>query len=522
MSPEALRRRMAHGNIYPPERVDAALANYFRPGNLAALRELALLWVADRVEESLQALHGGPRHRRRRGRRASGSSWPSPGLRAATSSSAGPLASPGACAAGWSACTSCRPTGCETRAGPTLAEQRRLLERARRHLPGDRRRPRACGARRLRPLREGHPGGRSAPAERSRWHELLHGSVVGTRSCGRAEGFDVHVIAQRDEDEVAVLGDDPSVAAAPASPASSAPDRGVDPRRGRAARCSPRRWRRPGGTPSRWRPTCSCSWSPRSASRSSEGCSSAPSPRSLASLLVNWFFVAADPHLHDRRPRERRRHRDLRRRRDRRQRPGRPHPPAAASEALQARAEAGALARTSGILIGEPNPLPELLDQLRTTFALRAVSLLSNRDDGWVMDASAGDDPPTDPFDGDSLGPRRGRHERRRPAGRPAVGRRSAGAAHVPVEPGAGPAVPPAAGGGRGRGAPGRGRPAAHRAAPGGQPRPPHPAGVDQGVGHQPPPIRRGAGTPSSAERSRRPSTRRPTASTTSSVTSST
>src|SRR5215472_6556133 len=54
MTPEALRRRMAHGNIYPSERVDAALANYFRPGNLAALRELALLWVADRVDESLQ------------------------------------------------------------------------------------------------------------------------------------------------------------------------------------------------------------------------------------------------------------------------------------------------------------------------------------------------------------------------------------------------------------------------------------------------------------------------------------
>jgi two-component system sensor histidine kinase KdpD len=54
MSPEALRRRMAHGNIYKPEKVDAALANYFRPGNLAALRELALLWVADKVDESLQ------------------------------------------------------------------------------------------------------------------------------------------------------------------------------------------------------------------------------------------------------------------------------------------------------------------------------------------------------------------------------------------------------------------------------------------------------------------------------------
>ena len=53
MAPEAIRRRMAHGNIYPAERVDAALANYFRPGNLGALRELALLWLADRVEESL-------------------------------------------------------------------------------------------------------------------------------------------------------------------------------------------------------------------------------------------------------------------------------------------------------------------------------------------------------------------------------------------------------------------------------------------------------------------------------------
>jgi len=54
MSPEALRRRMAHGNIYPPEKVDTALGHYFRIGNLAALRELALLWVANRVEGELQ------------------------------------------------------------------------------------------------------------------------------------------------------------------------------------------------------------------------------------------------------------------------------------------------------------------------------------------------------------------------------------------------------------------------------------------------------------------------------------
>ncbi len=61
MTPQALRRRMAHGHIYPAERIDTALGNYFREGNLTALRELALLWVADRVEEGLdryRAQHG--------------------------------------------------------------------------------------------------------------------------------------------------------------------------------------------------------------------------------------------------------------------------------------------------------------------------------------------------------------------------------------------------------------------------------------------------------------------------------
>ncbi|GGT44329.1 sensor histidine kinase [Streptomyces purpureus] len=58
MSPQALRRRMAHGNIYTPDRIDASLSNYFRPGNLTALRELALLWTADRVDEYLQQYRG--------------------------------------------------------------------------------------------------------------------------------------------------------------------------------------------------------------------------------------------------------------------------------------------------------------------------------------------------------------------------------------------------------------------------------------------------------------------------------
>ena len=53
MTPEALRRRMAHGNVYRPEKIDAALGNYFRVGNLTALRELALLWLADKVDDQL-------------------------------------------------------------------------------------------------------------------------------------------------------------------------------------------------------------------------------------------------------------------------------------------------------------------------------------------------------------------------------------------------------------------------------------------------------------------------------------
>ncbi|PJN23184.1 ATP-binding protein [Kitasatospora sp. CB02891] len=54
MAPQALRRRLAHGNVYQAEKVDAALANYFRVGNLTALRELALLWLAGRVDEGLR------------------------------------------------------------------------------------------------------------------------------------------------------------------------------------------------------------------------------------------------------------------------------------------------------------------------------------------------------------------------------------------------------------------------------------------------------------------------------------
>jgi len=54
LAPQSLRDRLDEGLVYPAARVDAALSNYFRTGNLTALRELALLWLADEVDSALQ------------------------------------------------------------------------------------------------------------------------------------------------------------------------------------------------------------------------------------------------------------------------------------------------------------------------------------------------------------------------------------------------------------------------------------------------------------------------------------
>ena len=54
MSPHALRQRMKHGNIYPPERAERALTEFFREGNLIALREMALRKVAQVCEQDLE------------------------------------------------------------------------------------------------------------------------------------------------------------------------------------------------------------------------------------------------------------------------------------------------------------------------------------------------------------------------------------------------------------------------------------------------------------------------------------
>ena len=177
MTAEALRRRMAHGNIYPPEKIDAALTNYFRVGNLTALRELALLWLADKVDEGLQkyraehdikstwearervvvALTGGPE----------GDTLIRRAARIAARSTGGDLL----------AVHVTKSDGLTGANPANLARQRQLVESPRRHLPPGRRRQHLRRAAHLRQGGERDPAGArrqpavlaARPAHRA-WH----------------------------------------------------------------------------------------------------------------------------------------------------------------------------------------------------------------------------------------------------------------------------------------------------------------------------------------------------------------
>jgi two-component system sensor histidine kinase KdpD len=61
MSPHALRQRMRHGNVYPPDRAQIALDRFFTEANLTALRELSLRLTARRVEDQLEESAAGER-----------------------------------------------------------------------------------------------------------------------------------------------------------------------------------------------------------------------------------------------------------------------------------------------------------------------------------------------------------------------------------------------------------------------------------------------------------------------------
>jgi two-component system sensor histidine kinase KdpD len=386
---------MAHGNIYPPERVDAALANYFRPGNLAALRELALLWVADRVDEGLQSYMeahaipgvwetrervlvavtgapGGDHVVRRASRMASRLRSELIGVHVV------------------------RSDGLVGGGGSELAAQRTLIVElggTYREVVGD------DVATALVEFARGEKATQVVlgASRQSRWKRLTGGSIVDKVARASA-GFDVHVIASHPEH---------------ADRAAFAPV-------GRLRKVAPLPVRRQVGAlvaggialilltliliPLRDQLTLPTDFLLflvlTIAVAAAGGIFAGVLMAVAASLVLNWFFV---PPLHtftigdgenvvaisvfvavaatvsllvDRAARRTR-------------------------EALQARAEAQVLANATAVLVGEQNPLPDLVDQLRATFSLDGVSVLSNRDDGWVLDASSGDDPPTEPFEGD-------------------------------------------------------------------------------------------------------------------------
>jgi two-component system sensor histidine kinase KdpD len=365
MSPEALRRRMAHGNVYPAERIDAAMSNYFRPGNLGALRELALLWVADRVEESLAtylADHGITETWETRERIVVGITGRRGGdilIRRASRMA-------GRVGGDFMGVHVSSADGLVTDNAEMLSAQRRLVEQL---------------------------GGRvhdivaPSPAEglvsfahaekatqlvlgasrRSRWHELVHGSFAG-RVIRTAEGLDVHVIADQD-----AAGEVPSPRRSP----------GAGVRRRRLVAWV---FTVPG------LPLLMAATIPfrDSIALSTElllllaavlviaavgGRVVAAVAAVLASLLVNWFFVEpfntltiAEPEnivslavfvavaitvgsLVDTAARR-------------------------AYESQQARIEATALARSAATLAAHPDALPGLIEQIRITFALDRVRLV--------------------------------------------------------------------------------------------------------------------------------------------------
>ena len=194
MTPEALRRRMAHGNIYAAEKVDAALGQLLpASGNLAALRELALLWVADRVDEGLEeyrerhgitepwetrervvvALTGAPGRRPPHpARRPPGRPAATPSWSASTSAAADGLADaqPRTCSNATARCSSSSAAGTPRSTGTDVADAlHRLRPRRERHPDRPRRVPAVPVGRAHQGL--GHqPGHRQAGRDRRPRH----------------------------------------------------------------------------------------------------------------------------------------------------------------------------------------------------------------------------------------------------------------------------------------------------------------------------------------------------------------
>ena len=174
MTPEALRRRMAHGNIYPAEQ-GRRLARQLLPARQPRRAARARAAVGRRPgRRDAPGLPGGPRHRRHRGRRASASSSRSP-ARPSGDDLIRRAARMAQRAHGELIGVHVRPSDGLARpsAATPLAEHRRLLERSRRHVPRDRgrrhRRRAACSFARAEHATQLVLGAR----RRSRWAELV-------------------------------------------------------------------------------------------------------------------------------------------------------------------------------------------------------------------------------------------------------------------------------------------------------------------------------------------------------------
>jgi two-component system, OmpR family, sensor histidine kinase KdpD len=395
MTPFALRRRMAHGNIYPPEKIDAALANYFREGNLGALRELALFWMADRVDE---AVHDYMRSR---------------GIEGPWETRERILV--GVVGRGADEVLIRRAARMAERSGGELLAlhvipEDGLVEH------GD--------LANVRDLTEAMGGafhevaGRSIPqalldfahaenvtqivvgaSSQSRWRHLTRGSVV-SRVINDSGAVDVHMIS------------------------SETPEPGAAIRAARPSGVSARR-RADGFAMAGVGLTLVTVTDV--ALRGHLGFSSlvltylvlvvavaavgglwpAVTSAVAASLLINWYLtppvhtwtIAQPEHLFaivvfvlvaavvsvlvDRAAR-------------------------AQAEAQRGRAEAEALARLAGWLLSEDDPLPDLVEHLRTTFGLAAVAVMRAQGDAWEVEAAAGERPPAAPEEGSEsieLGP---------------------------------------------------------------------------------------------------------------------
>ena len=397
MAPESLRRRLAHGNVFSPEEVDAKLADYFRVGNLAALRELALSWLADRVEETLTeyvsahaidetwetrerivvALTGattGERVIRRAGRIAARSRAALIGVHVIPEN------------------------GMTSRAGPYLERQRAALE--------------SLGGTYNEIVGDDIARSLVAFAETERATQLVVGVEAPNKSGHRPSSLANAILRQVTELDVHVITSPSTSPAARRSP------------RDRASRLAVRRR----SSVSRQRETIA--WLmllvglplltltlrrfPNHAGLSAVlllflafvlatatvgGFAPGIAAAVIAFLLSNWFFVpprhtfaisSAENYvalivfvavgvtvsfLVDRVSRRSR-------------------------DALLARAEAEVLARTTATIAGERDPLDHLMEQLNTTFGATGTALLSRHPAGWHTEANHGKHAPTSPDDG--------------------------------------------------------------------------------------------------------------------------